>query len=476
MTPFKTIHAVMAAAGLALLVLLAADALCGERPASLKGRSCSEAGCHDDLKKGKFIHGPVAIDSCSSCHTLRNEAKHKFAMARPSEELCSACHMKVVRRKVKHFPAEAGECVACHDPHHASNAQLLLKDEPGEVCMECHDDVLEVDGKKALHTPVEQKMCMVCHEAHDSDFAKLLKDGERDTCTFCHDEVSTDPKKHKSVHKPVKDGCVACHRGHSSANPKLLAAAQPALCYKCHEEKKTAAEQKANTHETALKGHGCGKCHAPHASQVAALGTKPHIDLCMDCHLGTMMHDGKAIPNIRISIARPEFKHGPVKEGTCDDCHDVHGDQKPRLLARNYTSDFYASFKLEEYDLCFGCHKKELALAADTEKATNFRNGSRNLHFLHVNKRRKGRTCRACHATHATNLPKMMRKTVPFGEWSLPIGFEQTENGGTCKSGCHLVKEYNRVEPINYSKPLAPAPEKNEGAGDEPAAEEKTDL
>jgi hypothetical protein len=31
---------------------------------------------------------------------------------------------------------------------------------------------------------------------------------------------------------------------------------------------------------------------------------------------------------------------------------------------------------------------------------------------------------------------------VPFGTWSLPVKFEQTENGGSCAPGCHAVQKY----------------------------------
>jgi hypothetical protein len=40
------------------------------------------------------------------------------------------------------------------------------------------------------------------------------------------------------------------------------------------------------------------------------------------------------------------------------------------------------------------------------------------------------------------------------------VGFTKTETGGTCKSGCHLPKGYDRNNPVDYSAPPAASPEK----------------
>ena len=52
---------------------------------------------------------------------------------------------------------------------------------------------------------------------------------------------------------------------------------------------------------------------------------------------------------------------------------------------------------------------------------TSFRDGDVNLHYLHVNKAKRGRTCRACHSTHASKHNVIIRDSVPFGRWELPI-------------------------------------------------------
>ena len=131
-----------------------------------------------------------------------------------------------------------------------------------------------------------------------------------------------------------------------------------------------------------------------------------------------------------------------------------HGSASPQCawaLAKEYPSQFYAPFQKENYELCFGCHSEDLVLTKETSDLTDFRNGDLNLHYLHVNKERRGRTCRSCHATHASNLPNHVRESVPYGTWSLPIGFNKKSSGGSCTPGCHLPKDYDRKNPVDYS-------------------------
>jgi hypothetical protein len=115
-------------------------------------------------------------------------------------------------------------------------------------------------------------------------------------------------------------------------------------------------------------------------------------------------------------------------------------------LTESYPALFYAPFKVDTFKLCFRCHSQDLALKPTGTGLTKFRNGEKNLHFLHVNQE-KGRTCRACHEVHASTRPAHIRDAVPFGNsgWMLKINFEQTPNGGSCAPGCHAPKTYDRT-------------------------------
>ena len=111
-----------------------------------------------------------------------------------------------------------------------------------------------------------------------------------------------------------------------------------------------------------------------------------------------------------------------------------------------FPSTFYATFDLESYALCFRCHEKSLVLEANTTTLTDFRDGNVNLHFLHVNRQKKGRTCKTCHAIHGSDLPKHMASEVPFegSQWSMPIRFVKSGDGGRCAPGCHKPLAYRR--------------------------------
>ena len=92
----------------------------------------------------------------------------------------------------------------------------------------------------------------------------------------------------------------------------------------------------------------------------------------------------------------------------------------------------------------------------ETDTVTGFRNGTKNLHLVHVADPKRGRTCRACHSTHASTNPMHMAETVPFGNWQMPIDFTRTRTGGSCASGCHRKLSYDRENPVKLTGPVNP--------------------
>jgi len=110
---------------------------------------------------------------------------------------------------------------------------------------------------------------------------------------------------------------------------------------------------------------------------------------------------------------------------------------------------FYAPFDLATYAHCFRCHNQDIVLVPETDRLTEFRDGRRNLHYLHVNRKPKGRTCRTCHETHASHQQRHIAEKVPFGRWSYPLKYEKTETGGSCFVGCHEKMGYDREDPLH---------------------------
>jgi predicted CXXCH cytochrome family protein len=270
-------------------------------------------------------------------------------------------------------------------------------------------------------------------------------------CFSCHEITEQELEKFEFVHEPVKGDCVVCHSPHGGDNSKMLIAKAPDLCYPCHEDIKDMAENSVVKHSVVKSEGGCLKCHTPHASSIQYGLKAAPMDLCMGCHDKAVgISKDEILKAFSGEIKGMKFMHGPVGEKNCKGCHTPHGSKNFRLLAKDYPPQFYSSFEVENYDLCFSCHPKDLVLNAETKDLTDFRNGRSNLHFLHVNKDTRGRTCRSCHAVHASNREKHLRESVPYGSWELPINFSKTATGGRCEPGCHIPKDYDRKKPVEY--------------------------
>lgn len=406
----------------------------------IPARSNCTDKCHQDKGKAKHVHGPVGGGVCISCHSPHGSLLAGF-VERSGTALCTVCHQakkEEFEQKHVHSPVEDG-CVDCHDPHE-SKMRYQLKAEGDSVsalCYTCHEDA--IFKKDSQHGPVAEGDCIACHRPHSSPNAKLLiapSEGGA-LCFQCHEDRKAEFNM-QFVHAPAQDNCADCHDPHSAKAKYMLKEEGGALCAKCHKEatpKIYEAIKTATVKHPPVDGGKCVACHRPHSSSYAALLKDSMEKLCFSCHgdLGEM-------------VAASKNRHGPVQTGDCTACHNVHGSKFTKLLARYYPMNFYSAYAAENYDLCFGCHNKDIAKTKTTETLTNFRDGGYNLHYFHVNNE-KGRTCTACHDAHASNQPKHIRYEVPFGAWSYPINITKTESGASCVVGCHAPKEYDRKNP-----------------------------
>jgi len=437
----------------ALLIILLAGAAFGVQKPTSKIETCVTSECHADYGLKTYVHGPVSLGDCKSCHEFDNERKHTFVPARQGRDLCEFCHLDQASAKNVHEPLKDGDCTQCHDPHSSNNRSLLSAETVGDVCKTCHQIG---QGLKFLHGPAAVGECTVCHDSHSADYDNLLIDDPAELCLSCHVVTQEELTKFEFVHEPVRTDCAGCHSGHGADNPKMLKASAPELCYPCHEEIKNIAENAKYNHTIVRETDGCLKCHTPHASTVKYGLKAAPMTLCMSCHDKPVdLSKDKVLKAFSSEIANRKFLHGPVAQKDCKGCHISHGSEYFRLLVKEYPPQFYAPFSKDNYDLCFSCHPDSLVLTKETANLTDFRNGRLNLHYLHVNKAERGRTCRSCHETHASNLPKHVSETVPYGKWDLPIGFTKSETGGTCKPGCHVPASYDRKSPVDYSSSSA---------------------
>ena len=383
---------------------------------------------------------------CQRCH-VQNADLHEFDLD-DSAEACLGCHEDLARkisdaRKV-HEPA-IEDCLDCHDPHGGKVKALLLevKDENlRRLCFTCHET--EIVKQEFEHGPAGLGACNLCHDSHASNKKSLLIADGMKLCGGCHEELKELIDTAEHVHDPADDDCIDCHDPHSGPFPNMLRADGRKLCLECHEEIVNLAETSPVDHHPTTSGDECLSCHSPHASNHAPILRKPERDLCLECHDQRMESGDDMLIDMASHLNDNKVWHKPVSEDGCSGCHRPHGSKNFRLLKKPFPSSFYSKFSIADYGLCFSCHEKEMATVETSKTVTRFRDGNRNLHFLHVNKERRGRSCRACHAVHASRQPLHISERVPFGRWQMPINFKKSEEGGSCAPGCHKRARYSR--------------------------------
>ena len=297
------------------------------------------------------------------------------------------------------------------------------------------------------HAPFEFGDCSICHQKNDSKSPGPINMPVNELCYSCHDQIKDGIKGHQFKHAPVEYSCVACHNPHNAKAKKLLHDNVPQLCYGCHGNIKDIVQKSPVQHGSVTADKSCLNCHTPHSSNVQKMLVQLPFDLCVNCHGQDGMKDdtGKAITNVKTLLKDNPKWHGPVAGKDCSACHTPHGGQNFRLLVSEYPAKFYAPYDPKNYALCFRCHNDQMVKDPQTTTLTNFRDGERNLHYLHVNKDERGRTCRACHDIHATKQEHQIRDGVPYGStgWVLPLNYKKLPDGGQCAKTCHSTKVYN---------------------------------
>jgi len=400
---------------------------------------CSTSACHSKLFQGT-MHPPAA-QSCESCHEALGiphpqGGKKSFKLMQQPPALCAMCHPAVGTKRNVHSPVKNGMCTSCHSPH-ASKEPKLLVQPVKDLCLTCHPDKLD---HKYLHGPASTGDCLSCHSPHESDNKGLLLKEGGELCFTCHVDMQEEMKK-KGLHPALLSGCTSCHNPHGAAYKKLLSAEGEKLCAQCHPQIAEKAEKSKVPHAPIKTEKGCASCHSSHASNNEKLLLTTGKELCLGCHKDVIKKNTKVL-------------HGPINKGVCTPCHDPHGSQNAELLVKGFPSGDYTPYTEKEYDLCFSCHNRDLLRFPDTSFATGFRDGEKNLHFLHINRKEKGRSCKFCHNIHGSNNPKLIADSVPFGKWLLPLKYVKTETGGSCSPGCHKPYNYDRKTPGKAPEPI----------------------
>ena len=269
-----------------------------------------------------------------------------------------------------------------------------------------------------------------------------LAEGDQNqaACNECHSDLLD----YEAMHYPAEDACDNCHESTGAPHPSddslgfRLMDKIPELCYYCHEE----PLQHAFPHQPHAKGD-CLACHDAHGSERTSLLHLADPDLCLYCHKRDYRTDSTETVNIRRLVMGRMKAHSAIEGGGCMSCHLSHGSDKRVLLVDSYPAEDYLPALTENFALCFLCHDTDLMEAEETEWGTGFRNGTRNLHWLHMNGD-KGRNCRMCHNIHGSPQPFLVGEQLGFGQWEMRMNFIPEEQGGSCFPGCHGKLSYQR--------------------------------
>jgi predicted CXXCH cytochrome family protein len=416
--------------------------------------TCITDACHAGFDKGKFLHGVLKEEGpCVKCHNPHGSENKDF-LKHFGGNLCFSCHTDAERMvgeaEYVHSPVKKKECTSCHDPHKSDHEYHLKKGSIVNLCEGCHGK--DNTSHKVLHTPVKAGDCNVCHTPHVSKHKALLVEIGTGLCIRCH-KVRQEEFKSKHVHEPVKKDCTNCHDPHGSATIYHLHNRKDEdgndvpsdkpftdLCLTCHRkldpELVDQIENAKVTHEPVVKDK-CTVCHTPHSTNYKKQLKAPLKEICFSCH-----------QKMKELIEGSMYKHGPIHSSDCAQCHQAHGSDNRKLLRAQFSKKYTDKFNMDNFTLCFNCHGQDMILKKNA-LSTDFRNGRKNLHYVHVNDKKKSRNCISCHDIHASDQEKHIREEIPYeGGFTVTIEFTKTPTGGGCIVGCHKPKSYDRKKPI----------------------------
>jgi predicted CXXCH cytochrome family protein len=412
--------------------------------------------CHDGKEEGR--HGKVKLDDdCVRCHNPHSSSQPRMLTMVQEADGCTVCHTATTRRPQLHTPVSEYDCDECHNPHN---------DPPEETspCSDCHDDLL---AGAVVHEPAEDD-CTNCHDTHSGVREYMLLTEHPELCLDCHDD------KEEGMHgrSRMSTSCISCHDPHSAPRRGLVESMEGRRCQSCHQDK-----DGFKYRHSALDSYDCADCHNPHTDppempplscQQCHDGLRDQSPLhsaevqtrCQECHdphgsenRNMMVDKGALIMSECLTCHREIARklehalliHDPVDGNDCGECHTSHTGKRPYTVEK-FDSEMYVPYDQGAYTLCFGCHEYSLVQSKFTDTDTGFRDGSQNLHYLHVVRDgEKGFSCWVCHDMHGTRQPHLLNRENPYNpSYRLKVNFRDLENGGECRTNCHTTREYLR--------------------------------
>lgn len=420
--------------------------------------------------------------ACLTCHNP-HEAKGKFFLHMPQEQLCAQCHRGTMtslsgghelsgldaRNADGRTPDEAGKCGFCHTMHEAKGPMLWAAtsqapSKPDELCTSCHREnglaaklpetklhhptgpqTLEAAAKLNTDLPLfgedggklenGQVACASCHDPHadNSVSAALLRNGPQASslCTGCHKDAASLKGGLHDIHAEAtawpepaqqnQDLCLSCHRAHSNDPARGLWAVPPKTDY-------------------AQSDGVCLSCHAHvewsgHGTQPARPGTTTQASTQPATAPAPMVHGLPLVPTA------PGRRSGTIG---CKTCHDPHGAPgvQPHLLRAGAAHDPGA--------MCLACHQELQYIGLSLHNREMMQT------FVQGTDGAKGRMlqCGPCHNVHA---PGQETPRLPGKLGELPQDVQRCVSCHRTDGGATPVPVINHFGPIqNVVEPGQP--------------------
>jgi DmsE family decaheme c-type cytochrome len=229
-----------------------------------------------------------------------------------------------------------------------------------DTCKTCHEDLYNA-WEKSPHwkTTLDKKVgashqgCEGCHGpggAHVEGggdktkiflFEKASSKEINARCLSCHVGGTEHMKAINSIHARDEVSCISCHSPHHPGRREfLLVKATPELCYGCHLQQKPLFDMPFHhrVNEGLIQCNDCHNVHGTVRPKLVRTSTTQDA-ICFTCHAD------KQGPFV--------FEHDPVKTEGCLSCHVPHGSPNQHML-RLSTVNL----------LCLQCHTNSAVSAA----------------------------------------------------------------------------------------------------------------
>ena len=185
------------------------------------------------------FHNSTLEQSCTTCHEGLPSADSGATM----KVDCATCHKGFAAAEFLHAPVQMKECGSCHAWSADKKMLVAVKATP-ELCYDCHAEKKESVENSAFPHPVASE-CLTCHSAHGTNNKHQLKTDVYTLCSSCHPDMTVNHPVGKHPVRFAKNevngeevSCVSCHNPHGSANDHLLkvGGGRMMICLECHQK------------------------------------------------------------------------------------------------------------------------------------------------------------------------------------------------------------------------------------------------